>query len=126
MLTLDVFSGQITPLSKSAFESINCAASFIPGGTTGYLQVCDVAVNAPLKKRIAELSEIHYDKNELQWIKGEFSISDRRVLLTQWVAEAWNDFHKDYKDTIIKALSKLGYIYLVMEVGIIDLDTKPS
>jgi hypothetical protein len=45
------------------FKRINCTRSFIPGGT-GFIQVCDVAINKPLKNWIVELAEIHYDAYE--------------------------------------------------------------
>jgi hypothetical protein len=49
MLTLDVFKGQLNNEVLAEFKRMNCTCSFIPGGTTGFIQVCDVAINKPLK-----------------------------------------------------------------------------
>jgi hypothetical protein len=93
MLSLDVFKGQLNNKVLAEFKRINCTCSFIPGGTTGFIQVCDVAINKPLKDRIAELAEIHYDTYEEQWIENKYSVSDRQVMLVSWVAQAWDDLH---------------------------------
>jgi hypothetical protein len=50
MLSLDVFKGQLNDKVLAAFKQINCTCSFIPSGTTGFIQVCDVAINKPLKE----------------------------------------------------------------------------
>jgi len=81
MLSLNVFKGQLNNKVLAEFKRINCTCSFILGGTTGFIQVCDVAINKPLKDRIAELAEIHYDAHEEQWIENKYSVSDRRVML---------------------------------------------
>jgi hypothetical protein len=64
MLTLDVFKGQLNAKVLAKFKCINCTCSFIPGGTTGFIQVYDVAINKPLKDRISELAEIHYNNHK--------------------------------------------------------------
>src|SRR5271169_4921171 len=99
LLSLDVFKGQLNDEVIGAFKRINCTCSFIPGGTTGYIQVCDVAINKPLKERIAEQAEIHYDQNEEKWIEGKYSVGERRVMLSKWVGQAWEDLHKFDSDT---------------------------
>jgi hypothetical protein len=88
LLSLDVFKGQLNDEVIGAFKQINCTCSFIPGGTTDYIQVCDVAINKLLKERIAEQAEIHYDQNEEKWIEGKYSVGERRVMLSKWVGQA--------------------------------------
>src|SRR5271165_2347118 len=88
LLSLDVFKGQLNDNVIGAFKNINCTCSFIPGGTTGYIQVCDVAINKPLKDRIAEQAELHYDQHKQKWIEGKYSVGERRVMLTKWVSQA--------------------------------------
>jgi hypothetical protein len=88
MLSLDVFKGQLNDKVLAKFKCINCTCSFIPGGTTSFIQVCDVAINKLLKDRITELADIHYDTHEQQWIDNKYSVSDRRVMLVSWVAQA--------------------------------------
>jgi hypothetical protein len=57
---------------------------------------------------IQELEEIHIDRNLEKWNNNEYSIEERRILLTQWVGEAWEQIHRDHKETIIKAFRNLG------------------
>jgi hypothetical protein len=52
MLSLDVFKGQLNNKVLAEFKRINCTCSFILGGTTGFIQVYDVAINKPLKDQI--------------------------------------------------------------------------
>jgi len=60
ILSLDVFKGQLNNEVLAEFKRINCTCNFIPDGTTGFIQVCNVAINKPLRDWIAELAEIHY------------------------------------------------------------------
>jgi len=81
MLSLDVFKGQLNNKVLAEFKRINCTCSFIPGGTTGFIQVCDVGINKVLKKRISDLADLHYDAHEQQWIENKYSVRQRRVML---------------------------------------------
>ena len=81
MLTLNVFKGQLNNDVLAEFKRMNCTCNFIPSGTTGFIQVCDVAINKPLKDWILELAEIYYVNHEDQWIENKYTVSDRRVIL---------------------------------------------
>jgi hypothetical protein len=70
------------------FKRINYIYSFIPGGTTGFIKVCDVAINKPLKDRTTELAELHYDAYEGKWIEGKYTFGERRIMLVSWLAQA--------------------------------------
>ena len=83
-----MYKGQLNDTVLAKFKQINCICSFILGRTTGFIQVCDVAINKPLKDRIAELAKIHYDTHKDKWIKNNYTVSDRRVMLTKWVRQA--------------------------------------
>jgi hypothetical protein len=80
-LTLDVFKGQLNNKVLAEFKRMNCTCSFIPGGTTGFIQVCDFAINNLLKDQISELAEIHYDNHKDQWIENKYTVGDRQVML---------------------------------------------
>jgi hypothetical protein len=82
--------------------------SFIPGGTTGFVQVCDTVVNRSLKNRIEELADQYIDKNEKEWVEGKYSVGQRRVLLTKWVGQAWEDMHAEDSDMIRLAFKQVG------------------
>lgn len=70
------------------FKKLNCTTSFIPGGCTGFIQVLDIALNQPLKELVKQAANDHYDANVELYETHKFSVGDRRVLLTKWVAKA--------------------------------------
>jgi hypothetical protein len=85
LLSLDVFAGQKTKEVIHSFKALKCTTSFIRGGTTGFLQVCDTVVNMSLKARIKELADQYIDEHKRDWVEGKYLVSQRRVLLTKWV-----------------------------------------
>ena len=107
-LSLDVFSGQKTKEVITSFKALKCTTSFIPGGTTGFIQVCDTVINKSLKARIDDLAEQYIDENERDWVEGKYSVSQRRVLLTKWVGQAWEDMHAEDSDMIRQAFVQVG------------------
>ena len=103
MLSLDVFSGQKTKEVIASFKALKCTTSFIPGSTTSFIQVCDTVINKSLKARIEELADQYIDENEREWVEGKYSVSQRRVLLTKWVGQAWEDIRDEDSDMIRQA-----------------------
>src|ERR1700722_20919134 len=63
-LSLDVFSGQKTKEVITSFKALKCTTSFIPGSTTGHIQVCDTVINKSLKNRIKELADQYIDEHK--------------------------------------------------------------
>jgi hypothetical protein len=90
------------------FKRINCTCSFIPGSTTGFIQVCNVGINKVLKKCISDLADLHYDAHEQQWIENKYTVEQRRTMLVNWVAQAWEDLHKYDSDLICQTFTDLG------------------
>jgi hypothetical protein len=82
--------------------------SYIPRGCTGFVQVFDVSLNKPLKALVAQAASDYADKYHNRYEKGDFTVSDRRVLLTQWVAVAWKELYEKYKKTIIQTFRQVG------------------
>ena len=107
-LSLDVFSGQKTKEVITSFKALKCTTSFIPGGTTGFIQVCDTVINKSLKDRIEELADQYVDEHEREWVEGKYTVSQRRVLLTKWVGQAWEDMHTEDSDMIRQAFVQVG------------------
>ena len=40
--------------------------------------------------------------------KGKYSVSDRQVLLTKWVEQAWEDMHAEDGDLIRQSFEQVG------------------
>ena len=57
---------------------------------------------------IKQEADDHYDTHIEQWTNGKYTVGERRVMLTHWVARAWKRLHIEYKDTIIAAFRNVG------------------
>jgi hypothetical protein len=78
---------------KRIFRELNIIISFILSECIDYVQVLNVAINKSLKNRISELADISYEKDLNKWKNEEYTMSDRRRLLTQWMNQTWREFH---------------------------------
>ena len=97
---------------------------FVLSGCTGYVQVLDVAINKPLKVRIQRQQEIHYQDHFDQWRTGKYTVGDRRVLLTKWVGQAWEDLYNELGGTIRDTFRKLGLALAVDGSEDYEIDVK--
>jgi hypothetical protein len=61
-----------------------------------------------LKARIEELADQYIDEHEVEWVEGKYSVGQRRVLLTKWVGQAWDDMHTEDGDMIRQAFRQVG------------------
>ena len=81
--------------------------SFIFSNCIDYVQILDVALNKPIKNKISELTDISYETNFEKWKKKTYTMSERRILLTQWVGQTWKEFHKKTPELIRQTFRKL-------------------
>jgi hypothetical protein len=62
-----------------------------------------------MKYRIASQLDAQLDSDAAfmsKWVKGKFTASERRILITKWVGEAWEEFRK--QPYIYKYFEKTG------------------
>ena len=57
---------------------------------------------------IKQKADNYYNTYIEQWTNGKYTVGERRVMLTHWVARAWKRLHIEYKDTIIAAFRNVG------------------
>ena len=79
----------------------------IPPGCTSKAQPSDVSINKPFKDYLRTQLEKHRDENIELYIRNKLTASRRQVLVTKWVAEAWEKI-KTNKEMIIRAFTKCG------------------
>ncbi len=79
----------------------------MPAGCTGLIQPLDVVYNAPFKKKVENAAMQHMQDNLDDYVHGKFSAWERRVLITQWVGEAWVEMSKN-EDVSVRAFKKCG------------------
>lgn len=108
LLAIDAFRAHNTSEVMDAFKALKTTVSLIPGGCTSFVQVLDVALNQPMKMLIKQEADDHYDSHLQQWTEGKYTVGERRVMLTKWVARAWKRLHIEYKETIIKSFRSVG------------------
>jgi hypothetical protein len=70
------------------FKKLNTTISIIPSGCTSYIQPLDVSINKIMKNIIKQCEEDHYNANPNEYANSKYNPSDRRVLVTHWVAKA--------------------------------------
>ena len=71
------------------------------------MQALDVSGNKPFKNYVREQFEKHLDENLESYVEGKLTASERRVLTTKWVANAWEKLCKN-KEMIIRSFVKCG------------------
>lgn len=74
---------------------------------TGLVQPLNVVVNAPFKAAIKRLAAQHMQDNLDAYMHRTIPVTDRRVLLTEWVGVAWEHISKQ-NDVIIRSFTKCG------------------
>jgi hypothetical protein len=103
LLFMDNLSGQVTPaFRKSAKKLSNADCHYLPSGCTDEVQVVDAGVGRAIKLRAMHTHDqrLVNDKEFFaRWVAG-FSASEKRIYVTELVAEAWEyvcqmmDFHR--------------------------------
>jgi hypothetical protein len=93
---------------RDTFTNLKVTLSLIPGGCTAYVQVLDVLINKLIKGYIEEYEDLWIEENFEVWQSGKWSVGDRRILLTHWVAQAFERVHLEHKDAIIACFKSVG------------------
>ena len=89
MLVADVHKAQKTDAVLFLFKGCNTEVVFVPPSATSLVQPIDVVFNAPFKAAVDKLATDHLNKNVEAYVRGAVKAGQRRVLLTKWVARAW-------------------------------------
>ena len=108
LLCLDQHKAQKTPSIESLLAvDCNTTTALIPPGCTSLVQPLDVVFNAPFKRMVDDLATAHMQEHLDDYVHGNFSARDRRVLLTKWIGEAWEKTCAN-DDMVVRAFKKCG------------------
>lgn len=105
ILVADVHTAQQTDAVKTALCQYKTELVNVPPGCTSRIQPLDVSVNKPFKEAVKRQHEDHMSKNLQLYTEGKLSAWERRVLLTKWVGNAWQETNKD---VVIRSFKKCG------------------
>ena len=75
----------------------NSLVEFLPPDTTDLIQANDRGLGKMWKDRMNVLMEEHMEKNWDMWFDGTASASKRRILMTEFAGQAWEEVCKDQK-----------------------------
>ena len=93
LLTLDQHRAQKTDEIQSYFRTqCNTEPVLVPACTTSLIQPIDVVFNAPFKAAVEKQATVHLQENLDSYVTGKINASERRVLFTKWVGNAWRRF----------------------------------
>ena len=107
LLVLDVHKAQKTENVKALLAEKHTTPLYVPPGCTSIIQPLDVSVNAPFKAIISRLANAHCAENLTAYVQGTIPAGERRVLLTRWVAQAWEEVSAN-RDMVIRSFRKCG------------------
>ena len=107
ILVADVHTAQQTDAVKRLLVNKKTVLVNVPPGCTSCVQPLDVSVNKPFKNRVREQFEKHLDENLDRYVERKLTASERRVLTTKWVGNAWEKLSEN-KDMIIRSFVKCG------------------
>ena len=104
LLVLDMHKAQKTDRVKNLLKECGTTPIFVPAGCTSIVQPLDVSINAPFKRKVESQ---HMQDNLDGYLNGKITAGERRVLLSKWVGEAWEELSKN-KDMIERSFKKCG------------------
>ena len=91
VLFCDNLSHQTTPEFADALQKTNTTVHLLKGNCTDEIQVIDCGIGKKTKSLMATQCDswLEDDANLERWVSGKVSASERRILLTKWLATAW-------------------------------------
>ncbi|RPA95474.1 hypothetical protein L873DRAFT_1845941 [Choiromyces venosus 120613-1] len=110
LLLMDVAGFHTTETVLEKLHSAQITTSLIPSGCTGLLQPLNTAVNKPFKSFLREFTDTYIDsqRNSNPLAPEKWTTSDKRVMVTHVVAEAWAAFTSEKAELIRKSFRDLG------------------
>lgn len=94
LFIFDRYRAHLTQPVIQTCRNNNIIPSLIPAGTTPLTQPLDVAMNKPFKGLIKEYTEEACECKEMEEDIDKWSVGQHRVVTTEAVGQAWEEWHK--------------------------------
>ena len=107
LLVLDLHKTQKTDRIKELLKECHTTPIFVPAGCTSIIQPLDVSFNTPFKRQIESAVLKHMQDNLDDYLNGKIAAGEKRILLTKWVGDAWEELAKK-KEMIERSFKKCG------------------
>ena len=107
ILVADVHRARQTDETKQLLQRKKTLLIKVPAGCTGRVQPLDVSVNKPFKNAVRTQFEKHLNGNLTFYTEGKIPASERRVLLTRWVGNAWDHICSN-REMVKRSFKKCG------------------
>ena len=109
LLVYDEHRAQTTEKVRDILKrECNTTVALVPPGATSKVQPLDVAFNAEFKKAVDRQATEHLAGSPELFATGKVTASDRRILFTKWVGQAWQETSRRLKETVIRSFVKCG------------------
>lgn len=89
-------------------DECNITPMTIPSYRTPDLQPVDVCIGHTLKHRFKDKQIAHLSSSSKDATVFRFSAMNRRILITKWIGEVWEDMSQHYHETVRRTFQKVG------------------
>jgi hypothetical protein len=108
MLGLDNYECQKTDEFVEKCEERDIALNYTPPNCTDICSVTDYNLGILVKNFMRNKYQADYESRTDAWVDGLVTSSERRVLYSSWLGEAWEWIHREKLDTIMTAFKRCG------------------
>jgi hypothetical protein len=110
LLSFDCAAFHKTPPLLRKMKDNDITPALVPPGCTGILQPLDTHINKPFKEYLQDATEEYMDRREDETgtEAEKWSVSDKRIMVTHVVADAWKRFCTEKQAVVCKAFQDVG------------------
>ena len=106
MLVLDQYKVQKTLSVQTMLkDECNTITVLVLPGCISLVQPLNVVFNSPFKQAVDTLATSHMEAHVSDYLHGNFTAGERRILLTKWLGQAWEEVSTD-KDAVVRGFKK--------------------